>query len=146
MDKHAEGLHVDELSQVIGIEKTKLARILRLLTAKGFFKEGEYICNPYWCISRDLLLVNRDVFANNRLSLVIKNTCNTAHHARSTGGFGLPAASALFDALGDPGYGASHDPGKTALQYALRKKGLPAMSSGFEILEMDVSLELAGRM
>ena len=43
LDKHPKGLHVNELSKVIGIEKTKLARILRLLTSKGLFKEGDYI-------------------------------------------------------------------------------------------------------
>ena len=47
LDKHPKGLHVNELSKVIGIEKTKLARILRLLTSKGFFKEGEHMCNSY---------------------------------------------------------------------------------------------------
>lgn len=47
LDKHPEGLHVNELTQVIGIEKTKLARILRLLATKGLFKEGEYMCRSY---------------------------------------------------------------------------------------------------
>ena len=133
---------MNELSQIIGIEKTKLARILRLLTTRGLFKEGEYMCNPYKRISCDLLLVNRDVFANNRLSLVIKTTCNTGYLARTVGGLGLPAASVLFDALTDPEYGASHDPGKTALHYAMRQKGLPAVSNGFDILEMDVSYSI----
>jgi len=130
---------VNELSQMIGIEKTKLARILRLLTTKGLFKEGQYIYNPCQCISDDLVLVNRDVFANNRLSLVLKSTCNAGYLALSEGGIGLSATSALFDALSDPEYGASHDPGKTAFHYAMRQKGLPAVSNAFEIMEMDVS-------
>ena len=139
LDEHPEGLHVNELSQMIGIEKTKLARILRLLTTRGLFKEGEYIFDPYRFISRDLVLVNRDVFANNRLSLVIKSTCNAGHVARTVEGPGYPASNAFFDALDDPEYGASHDPGKTALLYATRQKGLSASSDAFEILEKDVS-------
>jgi len=130
---------VNELSQMIGIEKTKLARILRLLTTRGLFKEGGCICNSYQCISDDLVLVNRDVFANNRLSLVLKSTCNAGYLVRSEGGIGLPAVSVLIDALSDSEYGASHDPGKTALHYAMRQKGLPAVSDAFEIMEMDVS-------
>ena len=95
--------------------------------------------HPYQCISRNLLLVNRDVFANNRLSLVIKSTSNVGYLARSGGGIGSQAASVLFDALSDPEYGASHDPGKSAFLYAMKQKGLPAVSNAFEMLEMDVS-------
>ena len=95
--------------------------------------------NPYQCISHDLLLVSRDVFANNRLSLVIKSTCNAGYLVRSEGGLGLQGATALFDALTDPEYGASHAPGKSALHYGMKQKGLPAVSDGFEILDMDVS-------
>ena len=132
---------------MIGIEKTRLARILRLLTTRGLFKEGKYICNSYRCIPRDLLLlVNRDVFANNRLSLVIKSTCNAQHLLHPGGGIGLQAASVLFDALSDPEYGASPDPGKTALHYAMRQKGLPAVSNVFQILEMDVSHPIGREM
>ncbi|KIM56112.1 hypothetical protein SCLCIDRAFT_29899 [Scleroderma citrinum Foug A] len=120
LDKHPEGLHVNELSQMIGIEKTKLARILRLLTTRGLFKE-----------------VNRDGFANNRLSLVLKSTCNAGYVTRTVEGPGYPASNAFFDALDDPEYGASHDPGKTAWLYAMRQKGLSASSDAFEILEKD---------
>ena len=51
----------------------------------------------------------------------------------------MQAASVFFDTLNNPEYGASHDPGKTALHYAMKQKGLPAVSSSFEMLEMDVS-------
>ena len=92
----------------------------------------------------DLSLVNRDVFANNRLSLVIKTTCNARHFAGGAG-FSRIAINAFCDALDDPEYGPSHDPRKTAFLYAMKQKGLPAMSNSFEILAMDVSYQLHPR-
>ncbi|KAJ7089775.1 S-adenosyl-L-methionine-dependent methyltransferase [Mycena belliarum] len=46
------GMHVAEISKICGVDASKLARILRLLTAKHCFRE-----------------VEKDVFANNRLSV-----------------------------------------------------------------------------
>ncbi|KAL4080473.1 S-adenosyl-L-methionine-dependent methyltransferase [Scleroderma citrinum] len=60
LDKHLKGLHVNKLSQVVGLDDDQLARVLRFLGSKGCFSE-----------------VDKDVFANNRLSLVTKNTNNT---------------------------------------------------------------------
>ena len=97
------------------------------------------IYNAHRYISRDLALVTRDVFANNRLSLVIKTTCNAGYVARTIGWIALPVGSAFFDALDDPEYGPSHDPGKTAFLYAMKQKGFPAASNAFEILAMNVS-------
>ena len=90
-------------------------------------------------MSRDLPIVNRDVFANNRLSLVIRTTCDAGYLARSVGGISPPALNVFFDALCDPEYGPSHDPGKTAFLYAMKQKGFPAASNAFEILAMNVS-------
>ena len=93
---------MNELSQIIGIEKTKLARILHLLTTRGLFKEGEYIFNPYQFISCDLVLVNQDVFVNNCLLLIIKSTCNAGYLVHLEGEMVLQVASVLLDALNDP--------------------------------------------
>ena len=132
---------MNELSQLIGIEKSKLARILRLLASKGMFKEGKYMCTSFWCASPNLHLVDRNVFANNRLSLVIKSTCKAGYFLPTVGSGTSQGASALFDALCDPEYGASHDPGKTALHYAMKQKGM-VLSNVFDVLEMNVSHRL----
>lgn len=126
------------LSQLIGIERSKLARILRLLTAKGMFTEGKYICTSFWCASPNLQSVDRDIFANNRLSLVIKSTCKSGYYLPTVGSGTSRGASVLFDALCDPEYGASHNPGKTALHYAMRQNGV-VLSNVFDVLEVDVS-------
>ncbi|KAG1804351.1 O-methyltransferase-domain-containing protein [Suillus variegatus] len=57
LDKHPEGLSVDVLADAVNLDKTKIARVLRVLTLRGCFKE-----------------VKQDVFANTRLSLMLKAT------------------------------------------------------------------------
>ncbi|KAG1813527.1 S-adenosyl-L-methionine-dependent methyltransferase [Suillus subaureus] len=52
-------LAVDRLAEAVNLDKTKTARILRALSLMGCFKE-----------------VERDVFANTRLSLILKSTNN----------------------------------------------------------------------
>ncbi|KAJ7460725.1 S-adenosyl-L-methionine-dependent methyltransferase [Mycena latifolia] len=52
LQQKPSGMHVTAISKVCGVESSKLARILRLLAAKHCFRE-----------------VERDVFANNRLSV-----------------------------------------------------------------------------
>ncbi|KAJ6602932.1 S-adenosyl-L-methionine-dependent methyltransferase [Mycena sp. CBHHK59/15] len=54
LQKKPSGMHVTEISQQCGVEPSKLARILRLLSAQHCFRE-----------------VERDTFANNRLSVQI---------------------------------------------------------------------------
>lgn len=60
LDKHPEGLSVDALANTVNLDKTKTARVLRALSLRGCFKE-----------------VERDVFANTRLSLILKSTNNS---------------------------------------------------------------------
>ncbi|KAL4075109.1 S-adenosyl-L-methionine-dependent methyltransferase [Scleroderma yunnanense] len=86
LDKHPKGLHVNKLSQVVGLDDDQLARVLRFLGSKGCFSE-----------------VDKDVFANNRLSLVTKNTNNTGCLIyRITVSPAGPCV--LFDTLMDPEY------------------------------------------
>ncbi|KAG1846055.1 S-adenosyl-L-methionine-dependent methyltransferase [Suillus subalutaceus] len=67
LDKYPEGLGVDALADAVNLDKIKTARILRVLALRGCFKE-----------------VKRDVFANTRLSLILKSTnnvwCHLQHH------------------------------------------------------------------
>lgn len=42
LEKYPNGLHVNELSKLVDLEKGKLARVLRFLASKGCFIEGKY--------------------------------------------------------------------------------------------------------
>lgn len=69
---HPNGLHVSELSKKTGIEAGKLARIMRFLATRHVFREGALVS----CITKiyskgSLRAVNEDVFANNRLSMML---------------------------------------------------------------------------
>ncbi|EPT00257.1 hypothetical protein FOMPIDRAFT_142443 [Fomitopsis schrenkii] len=55
LSEYPDGLHVDELGPKVNVEKGKLGRILRLLATRHCFRE-----------------VGPDIFANNRLSLVLR--------------------------------------------------------------------------
>lgn len=105
--KYPSGLHVGELSQIVGVEKAKLARILRVLASKGCFSE-----------------VDMDTFANNRLSLIMKSSndcsCLTAIHAQDVS----QGAGALYETLTDPEYATSYEPDKAPMIYVLKQKGL----------------------
>ncbi|KAJ7637170.1 S-adenosyl-L-methionine-dependent methyltransferase [Roridomyces roridus] len=87
------GMHITEIAKICGTEPSKLARILRLLSAKHCFRE-----------------VEKDVFANNRLSVQLL-TSNPLHSLGlhmtfdSTGG-----ATKLAETLADPEWGPSFVP------------------------------------
>ncbi|KAG1864837.1 S-adenosyl-L-methionine-dependent methyltransferase [Suillus subluteus] len=69
LEQHPEGLSVDKLAEAVDLDKSKTARVLRALSLMGCFKE-----------------VERDVFTNTRLSLILKSTNNTGNfhdHMRS---------------------------------------------------------------
>ncbi|KAK7046634.1 3-O-methyltransferase 2 [Favolaschia claudopus] len=92
------GMHVTELSKRCGgVEPSKLARILRLLSAKHCFRE-----------------VKRDVFANNRLSvqLLAANPLHSMglHITEDT----TEGASKLAETLADPEWGSSFEIGHSA--------------------------------
>lgn len=107
LEKYPSGLHVRELSQIVGLEEAKLARILRVLASKGCFSE-----------------VDTDTFANNRLSLIMKNSndcsCLTGIHAQDVS----QGAGALYETLTDPEYATSYEPDKAPMIYVLKQKGL----------------------
>ncbi|KAF9235942.1 S-adenosyl-L-methionine-dependent methyltransferase [Melanogaster broomeanus] len=107
LEKYPKGLHVNELSQLVGLEKGKLARVLRVLASKGCFTE-----------------VDTDVFTNNRLSLVMLTTSDpgalTRIHAQDVS----QGAAVLYESMTEPEYATSYEPDKAPLIYALKRKGL----------------------
>ncbi|KAI6157168.1 S-adenosyl-L-methionine-dependent methyltransferase [Pisolithus tinctorius] len=107
LEKYPSGLHIRELSQTVGLEKGKLAQILRILASKG-------------C----LIEVDTDVFANNRLSLIMKSSndcgCLTCLHAQDVS----QGASVLYEILTESEYAMPYEPDKAPMIYVLKQKGL----------------------
>ncbi|KIO11687.1 hypothetical protein M404DRAFT_20303 [Pisolithus tinctorius Marx 270] len=107
LEKYPSGSHIRELSQTVGLEKGKLARILRVFAFKGCFIE-----------------VDTDVFASNRLSLIMKSSndcgCLTCIHAQDVS----QGAGVLYETLTEPEYAMSYEPDKAPMIYVLKRKGL----------------------
>ncbi|KAG1898983.1 S-adenosyl-L-methionine-dependent methyltransferase [Suillus fuscotomentosus] len=102
LDKHPQGLSVDALANAVDHSKTKIARVLRVLALKGCFKE-----------------VRRDVFANTRLSLVLKSTNNAAAYIQQ-----FPkGVAALYETMMDKEFAKSGEVAKPPQASAVRKEG-----------------------
>jgi len=104
---HDQGIHVDELSKAVNIESGKLARILRLLATKHVFEE-----------------VKPEVFANNRLSLVLHSSSNVSCLTYCHTTLGPKAASVFYDNLTNPEYAASYSPSKSPFMQAVQDEGI----------------------
>ncbi|KAH7922748.1 S-adenosyl-L-methionine-dependent methyltransferase [Leucogyrophana mollusca] len=92
---HPNGLHVNELSRIVHMHAGKLARVLRPLVSKGCFRE-----------------VTPDVFANNRLSLVLRSTTDISGIAGVHAALVSKGASVLYENLTEPDYASSFEPAK----------------------------------
>ncbi|KAG1905249.1 S-adenosyl-L-methionine-dependent methyltransferase [Suillus fuscotomentosus] len=105
LEKHPEGLSVDALADAVNFDKTKLARVLRLLTLRGCFKE-----------------VKRDVFANTRLSLVLQSTNDVGfnlQHQRGCHKF----AAVLYETMTNQEFARSDEVEKSPRAFALKNEG-----------------------
>ncbi|KAG1828542.1 S-adenosyl-L-methionine-dependent methyltransferase [Suillus variegatus] len=105
LDKHPDGLSVDVLADAVNLDKTKIARVLRVLALRGCFKE-----------------VKRDVFANTRLSLVLKATNNVGFWIKFQREFPKYAA-VLHETMVDQEFARSDKLERTPRAFALRKEG-----------------------
>ncbi|KAG2069143.1 S-adenosyl-L-methionine-dependent methyltransferase [Suillus decipiens] len=106
LDQHPKGLSVDLLADQVNLDKTKLIRVLRVLALKGCFKE-----------------VKQEVFANTRLSLVLKSTSDSGCMIRIHSNFPKYGVN-LYDAMIDQEYAKSHDVDKSPRLFSLRKEGI----------------------
>ncbi|KAK0222574.1 S-adenosyl-L-methionine-dependent methyltransferase [Armillaria nabsnona] len=88
-----EGLHISDLGALSGAEPQKLGRIMRLLASKHCFRE-----------------VDRDVFANNRLSMMLLSANGISSSADFVTDEVNKAASMLTETLKDPDWGRSCSP------------------------------------
>ncbi|KAJ7770465.1 S-adenosyl-L-methionine-dependent methyltransferase, partial [Mycena metata] len=90
------GMHVVDISKKCGVEPLKLARILRLLSTKHCFRE-----------------VDRDTFANNRLSVQLLASNPLYSLGLHMTGDMTDGATKLFETLADPKWGPSFFPAHT---------------------------------
>ncbi|KAK0443670.1 S-adenosyl-L-methionine-dependent methyltransferase [Desarmillaria tabescens] len=88
-----EGLHISDLGALSDVEPQKLGRIMRLLASKHCFRE-----------------VKRDVFANNRLSMMLLSANGLSSSADFVTDEANKAASMLTETLKDPEWGHSCSP------------------------------------
>jgi len=118
LEKYPNGLHVDQLSKEVNLEKGKLARVLRYLATKGCFIE-----------------VGPNVFSNNRVSLVTLSNSDNGSSIRMWAEDISEGAVVLYDTMVDPEYATSYHPDKSPLIYALKKKGIEG--GYFDFLNQD---------
>ncbi|KAK0215214.1 S-adenosyl-L-methionine-dependent methyltransferase [Armillaria nabsnona] len=90
LDK-SEGLHISELGALSSAEPRKLGRIMRLLASRHCFRE-----------------VDHDVFANNRLSMMLLSTNGVSSFADLITDESNKAASMLTETLKDSDWGYSY--------------------------------------
>ncbi|KAK0234213.1 S-adenosyl-L-methionine-dependent methyltransferase [Armillaria fumosa] len=95
-----EGLHISHLGALSGAEPQKLGRIMRLLASKHCFRE-----------------VDRDVFANNRLSMMLLSSNGLLSSADFVTDETNKAASMLTETLKDPDWGHSYSPVHTPFNF-----------------------------
>ncbi|KAG1847250.1 S-adenosyl-L-methionine-dependent methyltransferase [Suillus tomentosus] len=105
LDKHPEGLSVDVLADVVNLDRTKIARVLRVLALRGCFKE-----------------VKRDVFANTRLSLVLKATNNVAFYIKTQREYPKYGA-VLYETMVDHEFARSDKVERAPRVFTLGKEG-----------------------
>ncbi|KAG2366736.1 O-methyltransferase-domain-containing protein [Suillus spraguei] len=103
---YPKGLHINELSKKISIEPKKLSRTMRLLATRGCYNE-----------------VDMDVFANNRLSLILLNGNPVRNlaliHTEEIG----KGATVFYETLKDPKIAYSYEPTFAPVMYAINKDG-----------------------
>ncbi|KAJ8588309.1 S-adenosyl-L-methionine-dependent methyltransferase [Rhizopogon salebrosus TDB-379] len=117
LDKHPGGLNVDELADTVNLDKSNTARILRTLSLMGCFKE-----------------VEQDVFANTRVSLILKSTNNAGCTARIVHDFSK-YAGVLYETMTDQEFARSRKIDKAPRGFALRKDGI--QESYWEMIKND---------
>ncbi|KAG1864838.1 S-adenosyl-L-methionine-dependent methyltransferase [Suillus subluteus] len=118
LEQHPEGLSVDKLAEAVDLDKSKTARVLRALSLMGCFKE-----------------VERDVFTNNRLSLILKSTNNTGCYAQTHSQDISKYAGVLYETMIDQEFSRSHEIEKAPLVFARRKEG--GEKSLWDLMEKD---------
>ena len=139
LDTYPDGLSVDKLADAVNLDKDNTARILRTLSLMGCFKEGDIhnVCvknsfSNLWLFST----VDRDVFANTRLSLVLKSTNNAGFTARIVNDCSK-YAGVLYESMTDQEFARSREVDKAPRGFATRNDSIK--ESFWEAIKNDVS-------
>ncbi|KAG2074760.1 S-adenosyl-L-methionine-dependent methyltransferase [Suillus decipiens] len=103
---YPKGLHINELSKKISIEPKKLSRTMRLLATRGCYNE-----------------VDMDVFANNRLSLILLSRNPVRNLALLHVEEIAKGATVFYETLKDPKIAYSYEPTVAPVMYAINKDG-----------------------
>jgi hypothetical protein len=116
---HPNGLHINELSDKTGIERGKLARILRLLATRQCFREGQlYNRSDLFKHEFISLEVSPDVFANTRVSLPLLKSNPVSDLVAFMTDDCFKGAAFLYETLTDPQYAFSYEGTKAPFMYA----------------------------
>ncbi|TFK38230.1 S-adenosyl-L-methionine-dependent methyltransferase [Crucibulum laeve] len=97
LQEKPEGMHISEIGQKSGLDERKIGRILRALATKHCFRE-----------------VSKDVFANNRLSILLVSSNPLSNLALHFTDECMKSAALLSETLADPEWGPSYSPSQCA--------------------------------
>ncbi|KAH7908402.1 O-methyltransferase-domain-containing protein [Hygrophoropsis aurantiaca] len=104
---YPNGIHVNELSKLISVDSKKLARVMRLLSTRGCFRE-----------------VDTDVFANNRLSLILHSENPVRHMVSLHVEACAKGAGVFYETLKEPDHAYSYEPAHAPVMYAIKPQGI----------------------
>jgi hypothetical protein len=121
---YPQGVHVDKLSKAVNIEKGKLARILRLLATRNCFLEGKVMFAVPKIYLTQRHVVERDVFANNRLSLILQSSSPVADLAYLHLGIVSKANAILYQNFTTQPYADSYELSKSPFMHAVESEGI----------------------
>ncbi|EGN93498.1 hypothetical protein SERLA73DRAFT_64041 [Serpula lacrymans var. lacrymans S7.3] len=107
LEAHPNGLHVKDLSDIVHIESGKLSRVLRSLATKGCYRE-----------------VTQGIFANNRLSLVLRPSIEACVQTYLHTEIVMSGASVLYENLTNQDTAFSYEPSKAPIMEVLKKEGI----------------------
>jgi hypothetical protein len=125
--RHPAGLPVACITKETGIEVGKLGRILRFLATKHCFHEGTRLPTSFTELltkQKNCVLVRPDVFANNRLSLLLVSSTPLADRLLLSTTVTFGPADKFHACLTDLAYGPSMSPEKSPFMYNVKNEGL----------------------
>ncbi|TFY54971.1 hypothetical protein EVG20_g9490 [Dentipellis fragilis] len=123
LENNPGGLRVAEIAMKTGLPANKLSRVLRVLSLKHCFREGQFVFF-YAALPPALtrpMTVSKDTFANNRLSIALHSSAPLADLIHFFDSVCTPLAwNNLYDALMDPANGPSEEPTVCAFSWGAK--------------------------
>ncbi|KAF5372438.1 hypothetical protein D9757_009921 [Collybiopsis confluens] len=107
LEKHPEGLHIDKIGEAVQIDPGKISRVMRMLASKHVFTE-----------------VDKNVFSNNRLSVVLRSSVNTSSLVYCNTTLAQKGASVFFENITAPATRFSYETTSSAFMQAVKSEGV----------------------